>query len=82
MASYVEETEFTLRLVVRCAFPDDYQGEEDGYEWVQGFRPITQDVVAQAMRVLAAKPGLTVRPGNRGRSTEDEVTLVIERAPA
>lgn len=81
MADYVEEKEFTLRLAVRCTFPEDYQGEEDGYEWVQHLAPLTQEVVQAAVRAIQSRGGWSVRPGNRGRSAEDEVTLVLERSP-
>jgi hypothetical protein len=31
--------------------------------------------------VIRSEPGWSVRPGNRGRALEDEVSLVIERRP-
>ena len=78
MADYVEEKEFTLRLAVRHSFPDDYQGEEDGYEWLAQFTAVTREVVQAASRAITAQ-GWSVRAGNRGRSSEDEVTLIVER---
>jgi hypothetical protein len=36
-------------------------------------------VVEATVRAIRAHPGWTVRPANRGRATEDEVSLVVER---
>ena len=79
---YVEERDFTLRLDLRCAFPEDYEGERDGYVWLRDFHDrILPQLVQAAVDTIRRHPGWTVHPGNRGRSLEDEVTLVVERAP-
>jgi hypothetical protein len=80
MPNYVEEREFTLRFELRCAFPDDYAGELDGFAWAEEFRAIAGELVAAAAQVVARHPGWCVRGGNRGRSSEEEITLVAERA--
>jgi hypothetical protein len=80
---FVEERDFTLRLDVRCTFEADYDGELDGYAWLREFRErIAPRVVEAAVRAIRAHPGWAVRPGNRGRAPEDEVTLVVERVLA
>jgi hypothetical protein len=79
---HVEEREFTLRLQIRCSFPKSYQGDEDGYEWWEEFPPLAAEIVRAASQILARRPGWTVRTANRGRPAEDEVTLLVERAPA
>jgi hypothetical protein len=79
--AYVEERDFTLRFEVRCEFPESYQGEADGYEWVREFRPLAAELVRTAMSVIAGHPGWRVRPANRGRPSEEEVTLIVERDP-
>ena len=76
---YVEQRDFTLRFEVRCTFPDDYDGEDDGYEWAQQFRPIAAEIVQAAAAVIRRQGGWSVHAGNRGRPSEDEVTLVVER---
>ncbi|HJZ86213.1 MAG TPA: hypothetical protein VKN99_13630 [Polyangia bacterium] len=76
---YLEQREFTLRLELRCQFPDDYQGEADGYEWAREVPALTAQLVRAAVEVIGRHPGWKVRPANRGRSSEDEVTLVLER---
>ena len=79
---YVEEKEFTLRLEIRCEFPDDYQGEEDGYLWAGEIEPITAEIVKAAVAIVESRRGWSVRPSNRGRSSLEEVTLVVQREPS
>ena len=38
-------------------------------------------LVQAAVEVIRQHPGWSVRPGNRGRPLQDEVTLVVERTP-
>ncbi len=80
MSEYVEQREFTLRFELRAQFGEDYQGEDDGYEWAKEFPAIAAEIVSAAAAVVARHPGWTVRGGNRGRSSDDEVTLVLERS--
>jgi hypothetical protein len=76
---HVEDKEFVVRFELRAAFPDDYEGDEDGYAWAASFRPVAQGIVTAVARALAGHPGWKIRPGNRGRSSEDEVTFILER---
>jgi hypothetical protein len=78
---YVEQREFTLRFELRCEFPDDYDGDDDGYEWARAFPAMAAEIVQSALQIVRRRPGWGARAGNRGRSSDDEVTLVVERAP-
>jgi hypothetical protein len=75
---YVEERTFTVRLELRCEFPDEYQGEEDGYEWAQQIPALASEIVAAAA-TAARRGGWSLRSANRGRPADEEVTLVLER---
>jgi hypothetical protein len=77
--TYVEEREFTLRFALRCEFPDDYEGEEDGGAWAEAWDAVAAEVVAAAIEVVRRRSGWRVRPANRGRPTTDEITLQVER---
>jgi hypothetical protein len=78
---HVEEKEFTIRLELRCAFPDDYEGEADGLAWTAELPALQSAVLAAVVQTIQRHPGWKVRPGNRGRSVEDEITLIVERTP-
>lgn len=75
---HVEDRTFTLRLEFRQSFPADYEGDDDGFAWTEALPAVTADVVRAALGALARHPSWTVHPANRGRSAQDEVTLVCE----
>jgi hypothetical protein len=77
--AYVEERELVVRLQFRRGFPDDYEGEDDGYEWARVLPEIGAEVVRAAVAALQARPGWKVRGGNRGRPTDEELTLIVEK---
>jgi hypothetical protein len=79
MPAYTEEREFTLRFELTCEFPDDYEGEADGFAWTSEFATMKAELVKSAVAIIARHPGWDIRPGNRGRATEDEVTLVLTK---
>jgi len=76
---HIEEREFVLRFELRCEFPDDYEGDDDGYEWTQSLGGLRSELVQAAVAAIARHPGWKVRPANRGRPTDEEVTLILER---
>lgn len=79
MDDYREETTWTIRLEVGAAFPDDYDGEDDGYEWRARFQREIQPAIAAAVfRQLRALDGWKVRPGNRGIAATDELLIHLE----
>jgi hypothetical protein len=75
---HVEEKEFTLRLQVRCVFPEEYEGDADGYAWWEEFPSVAAEIVSAAGRIAATR-GFTVRAANRGRPADEEVSLILER---
>lgn len=76
---YVEQRDFTLRIELRCAFPETYDGDDDGYAWTEGLQPALAEIVRAAAAILAQRGGFRVHPANRGRPADEEVTLVAER---
>jgi hypothetical protein len=74
-----EEREFTLRLELAAEFSDSYDGDEDGFAWAEGVGPLAGEIVRAAVDA-AQRRGWKVRARNRGRSSEDEVTLVVEKS--
>jgi hypothetical protein len=78
---YVEQCEFTLRFDLRCKFPENYEGDADGFEWVKTFPAIAREIVHSAAAIIRRNPGWNVRPANRGRPVDEEVTLLVTRDP-
>jgi hypothetical protein len=76
---YVEQREFTLRFDLRCKFPENYEGDADGYEWVKEFPDIAAEIVHSAAAIIRRHAGWSVHPANRGRPADEEVTLVVNR---
>lgn len=77
--TYSEQREFTLRIELRHAFPENYDGDDDGYAWAEGVQPALAEIVRAAAAILAQRGGFRVHPANRGRPADEEVTLVAER---
>jgi hypothetical protein len=75
---HVETKTFEIRLELRREFPDDYDGDDDGYAWTQDFPPLAADLVRALKQVVARHPGWRIRTANRGRSSEDEVMFVLD----
>jgi len=76
---YVEQRDFSLRIELRCAFPETYEGDADGYAWAEEVEPALAEIVRAAAAILAQRGNFRVHPGNRGRPADEEVTLVAER---
>jgi len=76
---YVEQRDFSLRIELRCAFPENYEGDDDGYAWAEDVRPALAEIVRAAAAILGQRGGFRVHPANRGRPADEEVTLVAER---
>ena len=76
---YIEQRDFTLRIELRREFPENYEGEDDGYAWADEVQPALAEIVRAAAAILAQRGGFRVHPANRGRPAEEEVTLVAER---
>jgi hypothetical protein len=75
---YTEEKSFTLRLELQRSFAEEYDGEEDGYEWVKELGPVLAEIVQVAATTLR-RHGWQVRAGNRGRPSDEEVLLVGDK---
>jgi hypothetical protein len=79
MPEHVEEREFTLRLVFRCTFAEEYEGELDGFAWAEEAEAISAEAVRAASAAIRKHVGWRVVAGNRGRAPEEEVTLEVNK---
>jgi hypothetical protein len=79
-ASHLEEREFLLRFSLEARFPDDYEGDQDGHAWVQGWEAQVKPAVVRAvLHALKERPGWRHHVRNRGAAPEDEIEVVVEK---
>jgi len=77
---YREQTSWNIRLEATASFSEDYDGDDDGYVWRERFHKEVQPaIVASVFRALSNLEGWSVRTGNRGLATADELLIVLER---
>lgn len=76
---YLEQRELVIRLHLKAAFDDAYEGDEDGYEWYGDFdRRLRPQLVRELMRVLMAQGDYRITPINRGLDAREELELSVE----
>lgn len=79
-ATYREEREFVLRFSLEAGFADDYDGELDGFSWLQEWeQSIKPAVLRAAQQIILQHPGWSCRVRNRGAAPEREIELVVQR---
>ncbi|HEY4013212.1 MAG TPA: hypothetical protein VGM06_07730 [Polyangiaceae bacterium] len=78
MAVHREEAGFVVRIELSAEFDDDYEGDDDGYAWLEGWRQrVLPRVVRAVMSELRAEPGYDAVPASRGKNPEDEVEVAV-----
>ncbi|MFZ5862866.1 MAG: hypothetical protein ACOYXR_08510 [Nitrospirota bacterium] len=77
---FSEDKTFTLRFSLEAAFPDDYDGDDDQYQWVREWESgMKADVLKAVFSALRNRQGWTARVRNRGMSDQDEIEIVLSR---
>jgi hypothetical protein len=77
---FTEEKTFLLRFSLEAAFPEDYEGEADQYQWVREWEGgMKADVIKAVFSALRNRPGWSARVRNRGMSEQDEIEIVLSR---
>lgn len=73
-----EEKTFTLRFTLEAAFPDDYEGDEDEYqwdkEWEQNLKPALLKLIFDSLRKHSS---WKAHIRNRGASPLDEIEIAL-----
>ena len=77
---FEEEKTFTLRVNLVARFPEDYEGDHDGYAWLHDWETrVKPALLKTVMETLRASPAWSVHVRNRGMATADEVELALEK---
>lgn len=78
MAVHREEGRFVVRIELSAEFGEDYEGDDDGYAWLEAWRARVQPRLARAVfEQLRAEPGFTAVPASRGRNPEEELEVDV-----
>ena len=82
MAAYREEGRFVIRLELSAEFADDYEGDLDGYAWLDAWKAKVRPRLLGAMfDALRADPHFAVVPVSRGKNPDDEVEVAVTLKP-
>ena len=82
MAVHREEGRFVVRIELSAEFGEDYEGDDDGYAWLQAWHDRVQPRLARAVfDQLRAEPGFTALPASRGKSPEEELEIAVRFEP-
>ncbi|MBA5865913.1 MAG: hypothetical protein GDA67_04350 [Nitrospira sp. CR1.3] len=77
---YQEEKTFMLRFSLEAIFPDDYEGDEDRYAWMQSWESrIKPHLLKTLFELLRQHQAWNAHVRNRGISPADEIEIVLSR---
>ncbi len=77
---FEEEKTFTLRFNLVAGFPEDYDGDDDGYAWLHDWETrVKPELLKTVVASLRASPSWSVRIRNRGMAATDEVEIALEK---
>lgn len=82
MTVHREEGALTIRLELSAEFDESYEGDDDGYAWLERFRSDVQPKVVRALfEALRSERRFDVIPVSRGRSPDDNVDVEVRFKP-
>ncbi len=77
---FQEEKGFTFRFSLEASFPEDYEGNQDNYGWLQEWESrIKPELLRTMFEALRRQPSWTVHVRNRGISPKDEIEIAMIR---
>ncbi len=78
MTVHREEGGFVVRIELAADFAADYEGDDDGYVWLEGWRERVQPRVVRAIYdALRADPRFSAVPFSRGKSPSAEIEIAV-----
>jgi hypothetical protein len=82
MVVHREEGRFVVRIELSAEFDEDYEGDDDGYAWLDAWRARVQPRLVRAVfEQLRAEPGFSAVPASRGKNPEDEIEIEVRWKP-
>ncbi len=78
MSVHREEACFVVRIDLSAEFGEDYEGDDDGYVWLERWRThVLPRLAATVMRELRADPSFSAVPVTRGKHPDDELEVAV-----
>jgi hypothetical protein len=75
---YREDGALTIRIELGAEFDESYEGDDDGYAWLETFRKDVQPKVVRAVfEALRSHPAFDAIPVSRGRSPDENVEVEV-----
>jgi hypothetical protein len=73
-----EEKQFTFRFSLEAEFPEEYNGEQDNFGWLQEWeRSMKPELLKLIFESLRRHPSWTPHVRNRGLSPDDEIEIAM-----
>lgn len=73
-----EERSFTIDLALVAEFDDAYEGDEDGFAWLERFEgTLKPRLVAAVQEALKSDPRFSLRAAPRGKDPERSLELEL-----
>ncbi len=77
---YHEEKTFAFRFSLEATFPDEYEGDEDNYAWLQDWeKRIKPELLHVLFTSLRQNTSWAAHVRNRGMSPEAEIEVVMTK---
>jgi hypothetical protein len=78
MPSHREEASFVVRIELTAEFGEDYEGDDDGYAWLQRWRTNVRPRLTRAVfEQLRSEPRFSAVAATRGKDPEDELEIAV-----
>jgi hypothetical protein len=82
MAVHHEEAAFVVRLELSADFEEDYDGDDDGYAWLEAWHArVRPRLVRAVFEQLRAEPGFSAIAASRGKNPNDELEIAVRFEP-
>jgi hypothetical protein len=83
MGVHLEEGSFVVRISLSAEFGEDYEGDEDGYVWLEAWRTGVRPALLRAILAeLRAAPRFEAFPVSRGKSPDEELEIAVRFQPS
>jgi hypothetical protein len=77
-ALYEENGVFNIRIELSAKFEDDYEGDDDGYVWLEKWRAAVQPRLVRAVfEALRSDASFDAIPVSRGRAPDENLDVEV-----